>query len=363
MITLQGAISGILAISPISLSFKSKIIEEGKQNPRQINKYKNKIWKLECIKEMVVKRYGLTRQAVEIYFDNSKSAFFSVFSQQCLKNFLINFKAIMEKRKDLAVSIVTSPEKHFFEKKYRLAWKKSNISNFEYLMLLNKYSGRSFHDINQYPIFPWIISNYETDQFALEDTKNYRDLHFTILGITPNKRHEAGKRLDESLKFKDPCQSCFYYLQGEDVLGYLFRLEPYSSLMNKREHGKQTTKHRSIAALWQNELIDSSDNKELIPEYYYLFDLFKFSKRHSSEIKDNYVNCAELSMKNALVLPNWAKNQHHFVKINTLALESNFTSSNLHHWIDMIFGFNQQDPRIYNRVKSLCDEKYIKKKF
>jgi hypothetical protein len=36
------------------------------------------------------------------------------------------------------------------------------ISNFDYLMLLNKYSGRSFNDPNQYYVFPWVLSDYES---------------------------------------------------------------------------------------------------------------------------------------------------------------------------------------------------------
>lgn len=31
-----------------------------------------------------------------------------------------------------------------------------DISTFDYLMLVNKYAGRSFNDTSQYPIMPWI---------------------------------------------------------------------------------------------------------------------------------------------------------------------------------------------------------------
>ena len=32
--------------------------------------------------------------------------------------------------------------------------------NFEYLMLLNQYSGRTYNDLGQYPIMPWVLLNY-----------------------------------------------------------------------------------------------------------------------------------------------------------------------------------------------------------
>ena len=44
-------------------------------------------------------------------------------------------------------------------------WKNCKISSFEYLMWVNIYGNRSFRDISQYPVFPWIISNYKTETF------------------------------------------------------------------------------------------------------------------------------------------------------------------------------------------------------
>jgi hypothetical protein len=36
-------------------------------------------------------------------------------------------------------------------------WANGEISNFDYLMTVNKYAGRSFNDLNQYYVFPWIL--------------------------------------------------------------------------------------------------------------------------------------------------------------------------------------------------------------
>lgn len=36
-------------------------------------------------------------------------------------------------------------------------WVNGQISNFEYLMYLNTLANRSFCDLSQYPIFPWVI--------------------------------------------------------------------------------------------------------------------------------------------------------------------------------------------------------------
>jgi len=37
-------------------------------------------------------------------------------------------------------------------------------------------SGRSFNDLSQYPVFPWVLSNYTSSYLDLNDPKNYRDL-------------------------------------------------------------------------------------------------------------------------------------------------------------------------------------------
>lgn len=34
------------------------------------------------------------------------------------------------------------------------------MSNFEYLCMVNRYSGRSYNDLAQYPVMPWVICNY-----------------------------------------------------------------------------------------------------------------------------------------------------------------------------------------------------------
>ena len=39
---------------------------------------------------------------------------------------------------------------------------RGEISNFEYLMCLNTLAGRSYNDLMQYPVFPWVIADYDS---------------------------------------------------------------------------------------------------------------------------------------------------------------------------------------------------------
>ena len=44
-------------------------------------------------------------------------------------------------------------------------WKNNKISTLEYLMWINIYGNRSYRDISQYPVLPWIIDDYKTKTF------------------------------------------------------------------------------------------------------------------------------------------------------------------------------------------------------
>ena len=55
-------------------------------------------------------------------------------------------------------------------------WAKGSMSNFDYLMHLNKLAGRTFNDLTQYPVFPFILSDYSSDELNLHDPAVFRDL-------------------------------------------------------------------------------------------------------------------------------------------------------------------------------------------
>jgi len=37
-------------------------------------------------------------------------------------------------------------------------------------------TGRTYNDLNQYPVFPWVLTNYESTEMDLGLPSNYRDL-------------------------------------------------------------------------------------------------------------------------------------------------------------------------------------------
>lgn len=55
-------------------------------------------------------------------------------------------------------------------------WSSGQISNFEYLTHLNKHAGRSFNDLMQYPVFPFILRDYTSETLDLHDPNIYRSV-------------------------------------------------------------------------------------------------------------------------------------------------------------------------------------------
>ena len=62
---------------------------------------------------------------------------------------------------------------HSFKKKFLLSIKncsclclchqRGEITNFQYLMHLNTLAGRSYNDLMQYPVFPWVLADYDSE--------------------------------------------------------------------------------------------------------------------------------------------------------------------------------------------------------
>ncbi|VDM11063.1 unnamed protein product [Wuchereria bancrofti] len=53
-------------------------------------------------------------------------------------------------------------------------WREGAITNFEYLMQLNKLAGRSYNDLMQYPVFPFVLSDYKSNVLDLTNPVSFR---------------------------------------------------------------------------------------------------------------------------------------------------------------------------------------------
>lgn len=73
-------------------------------------------------------------------------------------------------------------------------WVQRELSNFEYLMQLNTIAGRSYNDLSQYPVFPWVLRDYTSDVLDLDNPASYRDLSRPMGVVNPANEEQVKER-------------------------------------------------------------------------------------------------------------------------------------------------------------------------
>ena len=68
-------------------------------------------------------------------------------------------------------------------------------------MQLNTIAGRTFNDLSQYPIFPWVIMDYTSSKLNLDNPKTFRDLSKPIGIQNPKHIDEVRSKYEN---FEDP---------------------------------------------------------------------------------------------------------------------------------------------------------------
>ena len=193
----------------------------------------------------------------------------------------------------------------------RDAWMRRELSNFDYLLSLNQLAGRSFNDLSQYPVFPWLLINFDVESIDVEDPNNYRDLKEPIGAL--NKR-----RLDFFLKRYSqlPVDERFmygtHYSTPGYVAGYLLRQHP--GYMLRLQNGKFDLPDRlfhSIKKDWKNCYEHDGCIKELLPEFYSNDKRFlnnglglELGKRQNGKVVGD------------VKLPRWANSAEDYLRIN-----------------------------------------------
>ena len=222
-------------------------------------------------------------------------------------------------------------------------WRVGLVSNFEYLML-NTVSGRSYNDITQYPVYPWVIADYESSSLDFNSpSRTFRDLKKPVGALNDSRLKQFLERC-ELFESEDTPRFHYgsHYSSAGVVLYYLLRMEPYTTLAIALQGGRFDCPDRllhSIQDCWLSCLHSMSDVKELIPEFFFCPEFLTNSNGFN-------LGCRQDGQKvDNVVLPPWAKGSaHEFIRTQSAALESEYVSANLHHWIDLIFGYKQRGP-------------------
>ena len=148
-------------------------------------------------------------------------------------------------------------------------------------------AGTTFNDLTQYPVVPWVICDFASDTLDLNDDKIYRDLSKPIGALNEDRLEKFMERYQSLLEDYDLCENdderskmhCFMYGTHYSSIGiilyYLLRMQPFTTYNLKFQGGQFDNPDRlfhSIIDTWNGCLKNTSDVKELIPEFYYLTD-------------------------------------------------------------------------------------------
>lgn len=159
----NGGESGVAAVDAAAVNSSSKL------------KTRRRKWSVAGITNIFLRRYRLRDTAIEVF----------VKSGSAHKSFFADFghtKENIRSRNDFAKSLMAiSPASAFkqsfapaavlrlaSESGYQQKWIDGEISNFDYLMVLNTLSGRSYNDLCQYPVMPWVLSQYKEESINLK---------------------------------------------------------------------------------------------------------------------------------------------------------------------------------------------------
>jgi WD40 repeat protein len=221
------------------------------------------------------------------------------------------------------------------------------ITNFEYLMHLNITAGRTFNDLAQYPVFPWVLSDYTSPRIDLRDPKFFRNFQWPMGAQVDSQRQLLQEKYEASASLQDdevlPYHTGSHYSTAAMVIWYLIRMEPFTSFHVWLQDGKFDRPDRlfhSIDSTWRGCTSNPQDVKELIPEFFFNPEFLENVNDISFGTRQNGRNIDNVDM------PAWCKDASDFVRINREALESDYVSRNLHHWIDLVFGHKQRPPHL-----------------
>ncbi|CAI2357674.1 unnamed protein product [Caenorhabditis sp. 36 PRJEB53466] len=196
-------------------------------------------------------------------------------------------------------------------------WEEGKTSNFDYLMMLNMFAGRTIHDSSAYPIFPRIVAKFENEKIDLQDKRLYRKLDYPVA--------------------------------AQDVLMIEKHREHYNELKDGRFDFPDRLFYSIESGLGLGKVESSNDYKELVPELFTTVEVLKNENGNQFGERQNGEAVSDVEV------PKWCyvdgKPVHeHFIYVHRQALESEHVQSMLHNWIDLVFGYKARGKSAHDAV-------------
>lgn len=166
-------------------------------------------WSYEDVKDVRRGRYLLRDCALEIYSvdgKNSLLAFSDRTSRDAVYQNLLQLATTLTESAEESVAGMHRDAKVEREGFFNFSlvrgpsvtqrWENGELTNFQYLMFLNTLAGRSYNDLNQYPVMPWVLADYNSEELDLTNPATFRDLSKPMGAQTPKRAEGFAIRYD-----------------------------------------------------------------------------------------------------------------------------------------------------------------------
>ena len=239
-------------------------------------------------------------------------------------------------------------DNNFILKKINILWSNGIISNIDYIMLLNTLAGRTYNDLSQYLILPWIIQDYSSKDVKLNKQDFYRNFSYPIYAQMEESRELLKDKYESIDEIDLKYHSGSHYSNAAFTCYFLVRLNPFSIIHTEIQGGRFDAPDRLFFNIKEIYKIKEK-YQELIPEFFNVPEIF---------LNINNLNLGstlENKIVNDIILPEWSLNsQRYFQKILRNSFESVYVSKNIQNWIDLIFGYKQFNVEFYNVLRKIC---------
>jgi len=320
------------------------------------------------IKEIIKRRVCFNYVGYEFFMKDNRSYFFNFFNKQNLNSFLeIMKKYISEKNKELKnnnineesnksldknkgnsidnfinsnnispintkendfkITFIDDPINYFDKMQFKSKYKKGEISNFNYLLLLNKFSSRSYNDYNQYLVFPLLFLDEKGTikrNLSLAICLNKDDNNDSKFKAITN-RQLVGYHFNQ------------HYSTSGFILYYLVRLIPFTYSQIEFQSGKFDLPSRLFSSMknYVCFLSLTQDNRELCPEFFFCYEFL---------LNLNHNNFGKLKLeKEQYYLNNVDNNRNETFAQFIIYLRNTLEGLDISGWIDNIFGSKQNN--------------------
>ena len=287
-----------------------------------LKKKKKIIIEYNDIKEVINRTFFYSWTSLEIFMKNGKSYLFNFFNEETNKDVLNLFKT-------KKIQVIRDVNEYFKKEEFSKKWKEGKISTFDYLLLLNKLSSRTYNDPNQYLIMPWI--------FLQDGINSKRDFDLPIsMQDKDIKEKYLAKKEKNFVGDNSPTQGN-HYSTSAYIYFYLMRTNPFTNDMIKFQSNNFDLPERQYTDIKHTLYLCQrmGNNREIIPELFYLPEMY-------INLNDNDFGRQKGFRVHNINFDIYAKNPIEFCYILKKLINNDPDINNhIHQWFDFIFGITQ----------------------